>query len=91
MKKYEIEEKDEKRQITEEEKIACFARFNTCQLCNIKFKDYKEPEYHHIKMHSLGGKTEIDNIMVLCRECHDKMHGESKIEDPNESEIEEDT
>jgi 5-methylcytosine-specific restriction endonuclease McrA len=89
LKKFDIEEKDERRQITEEEKIACFAKNSSCKLCGLVFKDYKEPEYHHIKMHAQGGRTEIDNIMVLCEECHDKIHGNTAIEEPAEAEIEE--
>lgn len=89
LKKYKIEEKDERRQISEEEKIDCFARNPKCKICGKTFKDYKEPEYHHKLMHSEGGKTDIDNIMVLCRECHAKIHGKEKVEEPSEAEIEE--
>ena len=80
LKENSITEKDEKRQITDEEKIAVFTEQPTCSVCEAKFKDYKEPEYHHKEMHSLGGKSEINNIMVLCTECHDKIHGSEKIE-----------
>lgn len=89
LKKNKIEEKDVKRQISEEDKIACFAKNSSCEMCNKKFKDYKEPEYHHKLMYSQGGKTEIENIMVLCKECHDKIHGNQKLEEPSEAEIEE--
>lgn len=74
LKKHNISEKDEKRQITDEEKIAIFAENSKCQMCKKQFKDYKEPEYHHKKMYALGGKSKIDNIMVLCTECHNKIH-----------------
>lgn len=89
LKKYKIEEKDEKRQITEEKKISCFAKHPNCEMCGISFKDYKEPEYHHKTLHVQGGKSEIENIMVLCSKCHDKIHGSEKIELPSEEEIEE--
>jgi 5-methylcytosine-specific restriction endonuclease McrA len=89
LKKYKIEEKDEKRQITEEEKISCFAKHPNCEMCGIGFKDYKEPEYHHKMLHVQGGKSEIENIMVLCNKCHDKIHGSEKIELTFEDEIEE--
>jgi len=88
-KKYNLEEKDEKRQITEEEKISCFAKHSTCEMCGRKFKDYKEPEYHHKIMHVEGGKSNEKNIIVLCSKCHDKIHGSEKIELPSEQEIEE--
>ena len=78
LKKYNIEEKDEKRQISEEDKIACYTIHPNCQICGKEFKDYKEPEYHHKMLHSLGGKSSIENIMVLCSKCHDEMHGKDK-------------
>ena len=87
--KYKIEELDEKRQISDEEKIAAFEKHDKCELCGRSFKDYKEAEYHHKIRHVDGGKSEIDNIMVLCEECHDKIHGKEKIELPDEDELEE--
>ena len=87
--KYKIEELDEKRQISDEEKIAAFEKHDKCELCGRSFKDYKEVEYHHKIRHVDGGKSEIDNIMVLCEECHDKIHGKEKIELPDEDELEE--
>ncbi len=89
LKKNKIGEKDEKRQISEEDKIACFAKSSICERCGKKFKDYKEPEYHHKLMHCEGGKSEKDNIMVLCTECHDQVHGKEEIEEPTEEETEE--
>ena len=38
-------------------------------------------------MHSMGGKSDIDNIMVLCSKCHDELHGKDKIELPTEDEM----
>jgi len=29
---------------------------------------------HHIKFRSSGGKHEINNLVTLCAECHDKAH-----------------
>jgi len=85
--KYNINEKDIKRQISDEEKIAAFAKQSQCIRCGKEFKDYKEPKYHHRTMHALGGKSEINNIVVLCKDCHDKIHGSEKIELPTEDEI----
>lgn len=31
-------------------------------------------EYHHVVPYSWGGKTEVDNIVPLCHECHVKTH-----------------
>jgi hypothetical protein len=82
--KYELEELDEKRQITEEEKIAVFEKNSLCELCDKKFKDYKEPEYHHKQRFADGGKSELGNIMVLCKKCHDIIHGKDDIEIPSD-------
>ena len=80
MKEYMIEELglkelDENRQITEEDKIAAYGRANNrCEKCGKLFKDYREPEYHHVELYSEGGNTSLDNIMVLCGDCHDEIH-----------------
>lgn len=84
--KYKLEELDERRQVSDEEKIAAFEKHNTCERCNRSFKDYKEAEYHHKIRHVDGGKSELGNIMVLCKECHDRTHGKEKIELPSEEE-----
>ncbi len=87
LKKYPLAELDEKRQISDEDKIAVFAKNPRCQICNKPFKDYKEPEYHHKTRYADGGKTEIPNIMILCSKCHDEVHGKISIELPSEEEI----
>jgi 5-methylcytosine-specific restriction endonuclease McrA len=35
---------------------------------------WEDIEYHHVVPYSWGGKTEIDNIIPLCRKCHIKQH-----------------
>lgn len=42
-----------------------------CSIC-------KEPymEIHHIKYQKNGGKTEYDNLIVLCPNCHTRVHQE---------------
>ncbi|RPG28568.1 MAG: DUF262 domain-containing protein [Muricauda sp. TMED12] len=78
LKKYNVLELDDKRQINDEDKIAAFNSSNgKCEFkgCNYKFKDYKEAEYHHEKLYSQGGKSELGNITVLCSTCHSKVHG----------------
>lgn len=85
MKEYMIEELklvplDINRQISDEEKIQAYSRANKCcEKCGKKFKDYKEAEYHHIDLYSDGGETSLDNIMVLCKECHDDVHRTSPL------------
>lgn len=86
--KYKIVELDEKRQISDEEKIEAFEKSPRCELCGCSFKDYKEAEYHHKIRHVEGGKSVLENIMVLCTKCHDRIHGTEKIEIPKDIEIE---
>ncbi len=80
MKEYMIDELllkplDINRQVSDEEKITAYGKANgCCEKCGKEFKDYKEAEYHHIELYSNGGQTTIDNIMVLCSDCHDDIH-----------------
>jgi len=83
-----IPELDDKRQITDEDKIAIFATRKTCEHCGCRFKDYKEAEYHHKDRYADGGKSSLENIMILCAKCHDKIHGGVEIEKPSEEEPE---
>ena len=51
----------------------------TCQHCNGKSKDSKL-HVHHIIFRSNNGSDNADNLIVLCKSCHDKLHkGEIKI------------
>ena len=88
--KHKVPELDDKRQISDEEKIAIFADHSGCEMCKAAFKDYRDAEYHHKELYSEGGKTKKDNIMVLCPDCHDLIHGRRKIESPTENELTED-
>ncbi len=38
-------------------------------------------DLHHIKARSQGGKHNIENIILLCRSCHNAAHAE-KIDEP---------
>ncbi|OGM11231.1 hypothetical protein A2Z22_00740 [Candidatus Woesebacteria bacterium RBG_16_34_12] len=88
LKKHEIEELDEKRQISEEDKIAAFEKNSSCELCGYSsFKDFRGAEYHHKIRYIEGGKSRLENISVLCSKCHDRIHGKEKIELPSEDEI----
>jgi hypothetical protein len=86
-KKYKLEEFDDNRQISGEEKIAAFANHSTCEKCGESFKDYKEAEYHHRTRFMDGGKSQLNNIMVVCQKCHKELHGKAPIELPSEEEI----
>jgi len=87
--KHTLLELADKRQISDEEKLSIFALKKCCEFCSKDFKDYKDAEYHHIEHFADGGKTEKDNIMILCSKCHDTIHGKAEIEIPTEEEIEE--
>ena len=82
----ELVSKDPKRQITTEEKIALCRKYPNCQMCGYKFKDYKDAEYHHVERHADGGVSQADNIMVLCKNCHHKIH-KADFEMPTEDEF----
>jgi hypothetical protein len=89
--KYPEEELDMKRQISDEEKIAAFAAVGgKCENCGLQFKDYREPEYHHIVMYASGGKSEKENIKVLCIRCHARLRGKEEIKLPTEEEVSDD-
>lgn len=40
-----------------------------CQVCEAVAVDI-----HHIRYRSHGGEDEINNLIALCRNCHDKAH-----------------
>jgi hypothetical protein len=58
-----------------------------CQLCEDEFfwkrgHKRKYSEVHHIRELSVGGKDAADNCLVLCANCHRKMHhGDVEIQD----------
>ena len=45
----------------------------TCQYCKGKSKDSKL-EVHHIIFRRYGGSDEPENLVCLCKTCHDKLH-----------------
>ena len=50
------------------------ADFIPCEVCMSKSIDI-----HHIKFKSQGGKDEIDNLIALCRECHEIAHSSTEF------------
>lgn len=46
-----------------------------CEVCASRAVDI-----HHIKYRSQGGGDNIENIMALCRTCHDKAHSGKAIQ-----------
>jgi hypothetical protein len=89
LKKFDLAELDDRRQISDEKKIQAFSKHQKCERCKKPFKHHREPEYHHKERYTDGGKTDIDNIMVLCPECHNQIHGKENMQLPTEEDIEE--
>ena len=44
---------------------------DVCQIC---YRDTMVPEYHHVIFRSQGGSDSLDNMMILCNECHHIIH-----------------
>ena len=56
--------------------VKAFVRFrdkNTCQQCKGKSGD-KKIEVHHIQHRNDGGSNRPDNLVCLCKTCHDNHH-----------------
>jgi len=83
LEKYTPMEKDEKRIFDDEQKRKIYRREEEkCNSCGIKLKfgDFNT-HYHHKKMHSRGGETNIENGLLLCKNCHlTKFHHEKDID-----------
>ena len=45
--------------------------FVACEVCGATAVDI-----HHVKYKSRGGKDEYNNLIALCRDCHNKAHNE---------------
>src|SRR5574344_883782 len=59
-------------------KAACLNRDNyTCQCCKTKKGTLNA---HHIVYRSNGGADTLDNLIILCEECHQKLH-DNKLKD----------
>lgn len=56
-------------------KKAIFERDKACQNCGSKYA----LEFDHIKPYSLGGKTELKNLRLLCRSCNQRQRIKQKL------------
>lgn len=52
----------------------------TCQLCE-KTKQNVELQVHHIIFRSNGGTNTKNNLITLCKPCHDKIHKRKNAQD----------
>lgn len=66
------------RYITAEMKKAVFLRDKICQKCGSK----NALEFDHIKPYALGGKSEIKNLRILCRNCNQRQRMTSNLHFP---------
>jgi len=73
---------DENRLFTEEQRITIFRRDGgKCQKCGRELI-YSDPNthFHHKDRYIEGGKTDIENGLLVCKECHlHKIHGVNYI------------
>ena len=62
--------KDDKRDFTWDERAAVFRYYKgICQKCKKKLK-MDDFHVHHKIPHKLGGKTTLENALLLCPDCH---------------------
>ena len=45
-----------------------------CLGCDCKFGNYETPEYHHFKYSKDFNDDSWENLLIVCRECHQKLH-----------------
>jgi Protein of unknown function DUF262/HNH endonuclease len=63
------------RQFTESQKIKTYEKQNgICVKCN-KYFEFDQTEADHITPWKEGGKTNLENCQILCRECNRKKSG----------------
>lgn len=78
LEKYNPMRLDENRFFTEEQKIEIFRKYNgKCGLCGKELK-FNSPDthFHHKDRYIEGGKTIVENALLVCKECHlNKIHG----------------
>jgi len=48
-----------------------------CEVCGMKMKR-TDGDIHHIMPMRVGGTNRISNLMMVCDECHKKIHEEDE-------------
>lgn len=61
--------------------IYFFIEKEKCEKCGSKENLTK----HHKIPYARGGTDDPSNIQILCRDCHDKVHGIKRNKNPNVS------
>jgi 5-methylcytosine-specific restriction endonuclease McrA len=67
--------------VTENWKFEVHKRDNfTCQRCGAK-EDPKHPTFqvHHVVFKCNGGSNNLNNLQLLCPECHRKLHNSNPV------------
>jgi hypothetical protein len=52
-----------------------------CMHCNSSGDDGIALHVHHIVPRSVGGKHKLENLVILCEQCHYAVHGERRRAD----------
>ena len=61
---------------------------NRCRVCKILICAYdltRQPHHHHIQFRSRGGKDTVENIVLVCSLCHDRIHNSGVLRVSGES------
>lgn len=75
---YHPQELDEVRIFDRDQKLAIYRKYgDICQKCGKKLKfGETSTHYHHIDPYIVGGRTEVERGLLVCRDCHlNKIHG----------------
>lgn len=65
-------------------RFRCLYRDNyTCQICGVKVGHMEntaveDAHTHHKKPRSLGGDDVVENLVTLCRSCHEEHHAKGR-------------
>ena len=55
---------------------------STCRICQCRTLEFdlsRQPHHHHIVYRSHGGEDTLDNIILICALCHDRVHRSGKL------------
>jgi hypothetical protein len=67
----EVEPKDHRREFSPEQRLAIWMKSeHKCTMCHAPLTDLSEMHADHVKPHSKGGATSVDNGQPLCESCN---------------------